>query len=76
MVISILLVCLALAVRCQSDFVDWPAHYNTSTYPSGFLKKFQISTDRPKDNTTFAVQAIFYLKSNIEWQGLSDYNLF
>lgn len=65
-----------LTVKCQSDMVDWPTRVINGTNPSGFLKKFQISSDDPSDGSTFTVQAIFYLRRSIEWQGVSDYNLF
>ncbi len=64
-----------LAARCQTAMIDWPTYVVNSSDPSGFLKKFQISNDHPKDNKTFTLQAIFYLKRDIQWQGLSDRNI-
>lgn len=46
--------CLAIAVMCLAitcqAMIDWPTRVYNSSNPSGYLKTFQISTDRPKDN--------------------------
>lgn len=72
MAITIVVVCLT--VRCHNDMIDWPTYLINSTDPSGFLKKLQISSDHPKNNQTFTVQALFYLKRDIDWQGYSVFN--
>ena len=46
LVIAILVL---LAIKCQSDMIDWPTRVINGTNPAGFLKKFQISSDDPSD---------------------------